>query len=223
MPPTSQPIPDTPLCSRKTETFWAPAVISTARLVYMAWGTRRCLGDKAMPGGQGDPVERDHVRCQGHCDRFIPFFGDPPQRYIGCLGSRLRHRTEANIERSHGRRCWFPDYDRPETRRHAVAVGSRGQAPTRGAPRREMTAWVHLIGGVQPDKYTPLEPAPSRQAGIPITQGVLFSMSVELVNTAEELSQIAFGFMGSKALFAGLHIDIFTFRPEAGNRCRDRG
>ena len=73
-----------------------------------------------------------------------------------------------------------------------------------------MTAWVHLIGGVQPDKYTPLEPAPSRQAGIPVTQGVLFSMSVELANTAEEVSQIAFGFMASKALFAGLHIDIFT-------------
>ncbi|MDE0780268.1 MAG: methyltransferase [Alphaproteobacteria bacterium] len=35
-------------------------------------------------------------------------------------------------------------------------------------------------------------------------------MSVQLIKTAEEVSQIAFGFMGSKALFAGLHIDIFT-------------
>jgi precorrin-6B methylase 2 len=35
-------------------------------------------------------------------------------------------------------------------------------------------------------------------------------MSVELTKTAEEVSQIAFGFMASKALFAGLHIDIFT-------------
>jgi predicted transcriptional regulator len=35
-------------------------------------------------------------------------------------------------------------------------------------------------------------------------------MQVELAKTAEEVSQIAFGFMASKALFAGLHIDVFT-------------
>lgn len=35
-------------------------------------------------------------------------------------------------------------------------------------------------------------------------------MSVELAKTAEDVSQIAFGFMASKALFAALHIDIFT-------------
>ena len=31
-----------------------------------------------------------------------------------------------------------------------------------------------------------------------------------LTETAEEISRIAFGFMASKALFAGLHIDVFT-------------
>lgn len=31
-----------------------------------------------------------------------------------------------------------------------------------------------------------------------------------LVGTAEDVSKIAFGFMASKALFAGLHIDVFT-------------
>ncbi|NKB60132.1 MAG: methyltransferase [Alphaproteobacteria bacterium] len=35
-------------------------------------------------------------------------------------------------------------------------------------------------------------------------------MNSELVETAEEVSRIAFGFMASKALFAGLHIDVFT-------------
>lgn len=31
-----------------------------------------------------------------------------------------------------------------------------------------------------------------------------------LMQTAEEVSRIAFGFMASKALFAGLHVDVFT-------------
>ncbi len=35
-------------------------------------------------------------------------------------------------------------------------------------------------------------------------------MSVELAETAEDVSTIAFGFMASKALFAGLHLDVFT-------------
>lgn len=35
-------------------------------------------------------------------------------------------------------------------------------------------------------------------------------MSSHLVETAEDVSRIAFGFMASKALFAGLHIDVFT-------------
>ena len=35
-------------------------------------------------------------------------------------------------------------------------------------------------------------------------------MPVSLAETAEDVSQIAFGFMASKALFAGLHIDVFT-------------
>lgn len=39
-------------------------------------------------------------------------------------------------------------------------------------------------------------------------------MSVPLTETAEEISQIAFGFMASKALFAGLHIDVFTLLAE---------
>jgi len=33
---------------------------------------------------------------------------------------------------------------------------------------------------------------------------------IELVDSAEELSKIAFSFMASKALFAGLHIDLFS-------------
>lgn len=35
-------------------------------------------------------------------------------------------------------------------------------------------------------------------------------MNSGLAETAEEVSRIAFGFMASKALFAGLHIDVFT-------------
>lgn len=35
-------------------------------------------------------------------------------------------------------------------------------------------------------------------------------MDSTLVESAEEVSSIAFGFMASKALFAGLHIDVFT-------------
>lgn len=35
-------------------------------------------------------------------------------------------------------------------------------------------------------------------------------MDRELVESAEDVSRIAFGFMASKALFAGLHIDVFT-------------
>ena len=36
-------------------------------------------------------------------------------------------------------------------------------------------------------------------------------MSIELTETAEDVSSIAFGFMASKALFAGLHIDVFSY------------
>ena len=35
-------------------------------------------------------------------------------------------------------------------------------------------------------------------------------MSSGLAETAEDVSRIAFGFMASKALFAGLHLDVFT-------------
>ena len=35
-------------------------------------------------------------------------------------------------------------------------------------------------------------------------------MTSQLINTAEEISSVAFGFMASKAMFAGLHLDIFT-------------
>lgn len=35
-------------------------------------------------------------------------------------------------------------------------------------------------------------------------------MSVNLVESAEDVSSIAFGFMASKALFAGLHLEIFS-------------
>jgi len=40
-------------------------------------------------------------------------------------------------------------------------------------------------------------------------------MSVQLAETAEDVSQIAFGFMASKALFAGLHIDVFTLLTDS--------
>ena len=39
-------------------------------------------------------------------------------------------------------------------------------------------------------------------------------MSVRLSETAEDISKIAFGFMASKALFAGLHIDVFSSLSE---------
>lgn len=35
-------------------------------------------------------------------------------------------------------------------------------------------------------------------------------MGARLAETAEDISRIAFGFMASKALFAGLHVDVFT-------------
>lgn len=40
-------------------------------------------------------------------------------------------------------------------------------------------------------------------------------MSSHLAETAEDVSRIAFGFMASKALFAGLHIDVFTHLNKA--------
>lgn len=46
-------------------------------------------------------------------------------------------------------------------------------------------------------------------------------MSVRLAETAEDVSRIAFGFMASKALFAGLHIDVFTFLAEGPRKSRD--
>jgi hypothetical protein len=36
-------------------------------------------------------------------------------------------------------------------------------------------------------------------------------MYAKLASTAEDISQIAFGFMASKALFAGLHLDILPY------------
>ncbi len=40
--------------------------------------------------------------------------------------------------------------------------------------------------------------------------GAIFPMSIHLAETAEDVSRVAFGFMASKALFAALHIDVFT-------------
>lgn len=34
------------------------------------------------------------------------------------------------------------------------------------------------------------------------------------LETAEEISDIAFGFMGSKALFSALHVDLFSVLSE---------
>ena len=42
-----------------------------------------------------------------------------------------------------------------------------------------------------------------------------------LTETAEEVSQIAFGFMASKALFAGLHIDVFTMLADGPKSSQD--
>ncbi len=46
-------------------------------------------------------------------------------------------------------------------------------------------------------------------------------MSIELAETAEEVSSIAFGFMASKALFAGLHIDVFTHLADGPKTCAE--
>lgn len=46
-------------------------------------------------------------------------------------------------------------------------------------------------------------------------------MSVSLVETAEEVSNIAFGFMASKAMFAGLHLDVFTHLAAGPKTCKN--
>jgi precorrin-6B methylase 2 len=43
----------------------------------------------------------------------------------------------------------------------------------------------------------------------------------DLVETAEEVSAIAFGFMASKALFAALHIDVFTHLAGGAKTCAE--
>ena len=40
-------------------------------------------------------------------------------------------------------------------------------------------------------------------------------MEEKLLETSEELSRVAFGFMASKAMFAGLHIDLFSHLSDA--------
>jgi len=45
-------------------------------------------------------------------------------------------------------------------------------------------------------------------------------MSLTSVETAEEVSKIAFGFMASRALFAGLHLDIFTHLAGGAKTCK---
>lgn len=44
-------------------------------------------------------------------------------------------------------------------------------------------------------------------------------MSVNSVETAEQVSTIAFGFMASKAMFAGLHLDVFTHLAGGPKTC----
>ncbi|MZR31922.1 methyltransferase [Sneathiella litorea] len=46
-------------------------------------------------------------------------------------------------------------------------------------------------------------------------------MSVKPVETAEEVSTIAFGFMASKAMFAGLHLDVFTQLASGPKTCQE--
>ena len=43
----------------------------------------------------------------------------------------------------------------------------------------------------------------------------------KLAETAEDVSLIAFGFMASKALFAALHIDVFTHLAEGAKSCAE--
>ena len=40
-----------------------------------------------------------------------------------------------------------------------------------------------------------------------------------LAETAEDVSEIAFGFMASKAVFAALHIDVFTHLADGSKTC----
>lgn len=51
--------------------------------------------------------------------------------------------------------------------------------------------------------------------------GVTTTMHPQLAQTAEDVSRIAFGFMASKALFAGLHIDVFTHLSEGPKTIRE--
>ena len=44
-----------------------------------------------------------------------------------------------------------------------------------------------------------------------------------LLTTAEEISDIAFGFMGSKALFAALHFGVFTHLAEGPMTAEELG
>ena len=46
-------------------------------------------------------------------------------------------------------------------------------------------------------------------------------MSISSVETAEEVSNIAFGFMASKAMFAGLHLDVFTHLAAGPKTCEN--
>jgi len=46
-------------------------------------------------------------------------------------------------------------------------------------------------------------------------------MTTKLAKTAEDISNIAFGFMASKALFAGLHIDVFTLLEKRSMTAKD--
>ena len=46
-------------------------------------------------------------------------------------------------------------------------------------------------------------------------------MTERLVETAEEVSRLAFGFMASKALFAGLHVDIFSQLADGPKTARE--
>ena len=46
-------------------------------------------------------------------------------------------------------------------------------------------------------------------------------MTAQLIETAEQVSEIAFGFMASKALFAGLHVDVFTPLTDAPKTAKE--
>ena len=54
-----------------------------------------------------------------------------------------------------------------------------------------------------------------------ITTESQLNMPIKLIESAEEISSVAFGFMASKAMFAGLHLDIFSHLSDGAKTSQD--